>query len=394
MTRACAALVAAACAVAVAAEPPGQVVVVLDGSARMSRIGPGDAAMIDTVGDALGDAVAAAAAGRPGLVVGLRVAGGGDSPDTDGPCAATTLALPLTEPDDTTWGEAVAAIEPAGSCPLIAATVAAVDDLESEPLPVRIVVVTAGPDDCGGELTEVGEALAGCDSPVDVRLVGLALEPDVLERFGQVAIRNATGLETLGPALAWALEGERDAPPDEPEPPAASVAGPDRVVVGRAIETAWSGPGGPEDFVSVARPEAAGIDYLDWSRIDGGSPSTLTAPREPGAYELRYVDGETGEILARSAIEVAAIPVALEVPASAAAGRRFTVHWRGPADSGDIVAISPAGSPANRVLDWATTAVGSPLTLAAPPRPGTYEVRYLTASATEIVAAATIEVVP
>jgi Ca-activated chloride channel family protein len=86
------------------------------------------------------------------------------------------------------------------------------------------------------------------------------------------------------------------------------------------------------------------------------------------------------------------VAVTLEIPATPAAGMRFDVHWTGPAASGDFLAIAETTAPVHRYLDWASTSVGSPVTLAAPERAGTFEVRYVTQNGREILARVTIQV--
>jgi len=176
--------------------------------------------------------------------------------------------------------------------------------------------------------------------------------------------------------------------------PEATVTAPARVAPSESIEVAWVGPEGQEDFVSLAHVGSQDLEYLEWARVEDGNPSLLRAPSAPGEYELRYVDGEKGEVRARAAIKVTAVPIELEAPATATAGVRFEIVWAGPATPGDIISISKPGAAPNRFLEWASITEGSPLTLAAPSKPGTYEVRYVARNGSEILAQIPIEVRP
>jgi hypothetical protein len=49
-----------------------------------------------------------------------------------------------------------------------------------------------------------------------------------------------------------------------------------------------------------ADPAAA----LDSQPAEAGSPIGLTAPEAPGRYEIVYVDGASGDVLARRGLEV------------------------------------------------------------------------------------------
>jgi Ca-activated chloride channel family protein len=129
-------------------------------------------------------------------------------------------------------------------------------------------------------------------------------------------------------------------------------------------------------------------------RVEEGNPVELVAPDTPGSYEIRYVDGQTREAWATASIEVTGIEVTIRAPATAVAGRRFEVFWTGPAARGDFLTIASPNARPHRYHDWASTTAGSPVTLAAPTRPGRYEVRYVIGNGQEILKATTIEVVP
>ncbi|MGD8439092.1 MAG: hypothetical protein PVG53_01050 [Holophagae bacterium] len=381
----------AAASIAVA-DPPDRIVVVMDASDRMSRTGPDGAPYHDIVGPALLSTLAATVADRPELQPGLRLAGGGTDGDA-APCRATRLVIPVEPPDRERWIDAVDGVEPGGVCPLVSATVAAVDDLGGDQAPARLVVITAGGDDCGDDIAEVGRVLAEHGGGVDIRVIGLGLDAATLDSFGGVPTRDVRDRDGLAQALEWALTDVAGAEASaDAEPPAASISAHAAVPVAHDITVEWSGPEGPEDFVSLARPDTAGTDYLEWARVEAGTPLILTAPSDPGSYELRYVDGTTGDVLARAPIEVETIAVTLDVPPSATAGKRFTVSWTGPAAPGDMLTISRTEAPRHRILDWASTAVGSPATLAAPERPGRYEVRYMTGAGGDIAARAEIDI--
>jgi len=626
---------------------PTTVEIVLDASGGMHQPGVGGTPIHASVREALIAVIAEAAALRPEMTIGLRLAGGGPPGNEFGPCSATSVPLPATDVDCGQWVHVLDAVEPHGLRPLIGSVLATLGDLDTESKDPRVVVVTSGDDQCGAGPYQVAAALAVAERPVELRMVGLGLDQSVLDRFGAVPTRNATTAEELLAALRWAVleiedeprnvgslllepaadivdprvarvhldepatgathtetisgqarielpagryrlavepeEGGRyelrdvlivagtdteveldprppqlvvldlgtdpaiagtqvwidiagDVPslarlvfvdakglavslfedpimydgwiaapaltgpldlllvnpaaggvrhvlarrpitlvasvpnlttPDDVEAgenlavgwsgspafgdfvalvprggsaadvlsctavgvssecrltapsmdaeldliyvvgkslvvsarhplnsaaPAASLAAPDRIAAGERFEITWSGPEGDEDFLGLALPGSPDDAYLEWGRIEDGNPLTFRAPDKPGVYEVRYVDGETGKALARTRIKVVSIPIELRIPATATAGLRFEVRWTGPATPGDFIAISRSGSHPFQHLDWESTTIGSPLTLAAPQNPGTYEVRYVTGSGREILAFTTIEV--
>lgn len=91
-------------------------------------------------------------------------------------------------------------------------------------------------------------------------------------------------------------------------PVVASVDGPRSVKVGTDFEVAWTGPDGPGDYITIVPAGSNPGAYLSYRQTSSGSPVELTAPDDPGDYELWYVipgrrDNPTS-IVARVAIEV------------------------------------------------------------------------------------------
>ncbi len=631
---------------AIVAAKPAAIEIVLDASGAMLATGVEDSPIHATTREAVIAVVAELTALEPGLVVGLRTAGGGSTSGDMESCSVPGIALPVAAVNPELWVRTLDAIEPRGMRPLIEAVVSAVDDLKTVLGNRRVVVITSGGDQCGASILQVATALAASDRPTELRMVGLGLDQDILDRFGTVPTRNVTNAEELVNALRWAVldidDGPRstgtlrleidtsdtqplnarirfdelatgeshtelvtadsrielpagryrltvepttggrheyrdllvlaetdavvsldldpepsmsagiatDSPiagaqtwidtagiapetdllfvdanglavsrmedptandgwtllppvagpldlllvgpvsggvrrvlsrhsaivvsggpsltaPDEVETgegisvslsgfptdgdlvglvprdgtpsdllscttidgatevrlaapitdaeldliyvigtsmavaarhplnviaPKVTLAAPDGVTAGENIEIAWSGPEGDEDFLSLALSGTPDGAYLEWARAEEGNPTVFRAPDSPGAYEVRYMDGESGEALERVSIEVTAIAVELRVTATARAGLRVEVHWTGPASPGDFLTISQPGAPPHRYLDWASITAGSPLTLRAPAEPGTYEVRYVTGGGAEVLASSTIEV--
>lgn len=95
----------------------------------------------------------------------------------------------------------------------------------------------------------------------------------------------------------------------------ATVSGPASVAGGSEFEVRWTGPNNSSDYVTIVPAGAEARHYLSYYNARHGSPGTLDAPLEPGAYELRYMTGSSRTILASSAIEVTpgAVPGKLRV---------------------------------------------------------------------------------
>ena len=57
---------------------------------------------------------------------------------------------------------------------------------------------------------------------------------------------------------------------------------------GEKIQVKWTGPNGPGDYVTIVKKGAPVGTYTDYFYTRDGNPGTITLPKEPGEYELRY----------------------------------------------------------------------------------------------------------
>lgn len=69
---------------------------------------------------------------------------------------------------------------------------------------------------------------------------------------------------------------------------AITVSAPAEVTVGASFEVEWMGPDGPGDYLTIVPKGAEAGAYLSYAYTRSGSPARLTAPDEPGDYEVRY----------------------------------------------------------------------------------------------------------
>ena len=160
-------------------------------------------------------------------------------------------------------------------------------------------------------------------------------------------------------------------------PVTGSVRAPAEVGIGASFEVEWQGPDNSGDYITIVEAGAREGRYLSYAYTRGGSPVSITAPGEPGDYEVRYVLGQGSGTLASTPIRVIEVGASVSAPAEVAAGAPFEVEWHGPDNSSDYITIVPAGAPEGTYLSWTYTRRGSPLTLTAPDAPGAYEVRYV-----------------
>jgi len=166
------------------------------------------------------------------------------------------------------------------------------------------------------------------------------------------------------------------------------------VAGGTAFDVAWEGPDNPGDIVTVAPVGADQAVMLSYTFTSFGNPARLTAPVDPGEYEVRYLAGSGGGVLSTRALRVAAAEVSVTAPAEVMGGTDVAVPWQGPDGPGDMIAFAPEGAPAHTYLGYTFTSFGQPAELTAPVDPGVYEVRYLSGAERRALASALVTVTP
>ena len=141
----------------------------------------------------------------------------------------------------------------------------------------------------------------------------------------------------------------------------------------------WTGPGLAEDLITIALPDSAADEWLQAVPVGGGGKLKLTAPEQPGEYEVRYVDASMN-ILATVAITVRKAQATLIAPQQARSGRLVRIRWMdGTRDPKDAIVISRKGAPLSSSINRRFIRGQSSVMLLMPSRSGEYELRYIQA---------------
>ena len=172
----------------------------------------------------------------------------------------------------------------------------------------------------------------------------------------------------------------------------ATLSGPTQVVIGAPLAISWTGPGVPNDFISIDPAGAPAEQYGSYVYAQAGSPAALTAPEVPGSYVVRYHSADSGyRVLATYGIQVADVTATLQVPGAVDAGGQLTVTWTGPAYPADFISIDPVGVDDRQYGAYAYTNA-SPATIRAPDQAGAYVVRYHLGSSYRVIGQAPLVV--
>ena len=174
--------------------------------------------------------------------------------------------------------------------------------------------------------------------------------------------------------------------------PETSLTAPAEVIAGTPVSVAWTGPNNRADFLTIVPPDAPASAYQNYTDAAKGSPLTITAPIQPGVFEIRYVAGHGKNVLTRRPLKVVAATNTLDAPAQAPAGSSVSIAWTGPNNKGDYVTIVTAGTPDGQYAAYADTSRGTPLSIKAPTKPGPAEIRYMSGQGAKVLARRPLEI--
>ena len=166
---------------------------------------------------------------------------------------------------------------------------------------------------------------------------------------------------------------------------------PATAAAGSKVRVIWTGPDGPDDYISVGPADAGNRNHANYTRTKNGNPLQLLMPPAAGTYEVRYVSAKNHDVLTRQSIEVTEVGASVEVPAKAAAGATLRVAWTGPDYADDYISVAKIDSPDNKEVNYTRTSAGNPLKLLMPAEAGTYEVRYVQNQSHKVLARERVE---
>ena len=175
-------------------------------------------------------------------------------------------------------------------------------------------------------------------------------------------------------------------------PPAASLEAVPTVVEGANIDVSWTGPDNQNDTVIIVPAGAEDKARGTYAYTRNGNPAEVRAPDEAGAYELRYVTGQTRETLASLPITVVPASALLEAVPTATVGSEVAVTWTGPDNTNDTIIVVPSGAPMDARGTYAYTRNGNPAEVRMPDDAGSYELRYVTGQDRKVLASLPISV--
>jgi len=301
-------------------------------------------------------------------------------------------------------------IRPKGKTPISAAVQHAAELLSYRDNPATVVLISDGLETCQADPCALAEQLARQGVKFTTHVVGFDLEDQAHESLACIAentggvfvpAQNADELKAALAHVQSVMDLQPMTPPEaevapEPEPePQAEIAiqAPEQVTTGSSFKVTWSASIHPEDYVTIVPVGAEEGKYTNYQRVRDVTENRLTAPAEPGLYEVRYVLREGGRTMASTPVEVVEAEIGVAAPKEVTTGASFKVTWSASIHPEDYVTIVPVGAEEGKYTNYQRVRDVTENRLIAPAEPGLYEVRYVLREGGRTMASAPVEVV-
>lgn len=319
-------------------------------------------------------------------------------------CADVTIAAPPAAIRPADISANIGKITPKGRAPLADAMRIGGSFLPPG-APGTLVVFTDSADTCKGDPCAVAAELKAANAGLKIDIIALGVKP--ADQAKLVCAAAATG----GAFTAAATPGDviaalavappaATAPPTPPTTPVAaapsvdvkapsddiatkdgvSVRFPASVEAGSYGVIEFVGPNAPDDWVGIVDKNArsgAFFAHGSYAFTREGSPAKITAPAEPGSYEVRYVSKTTG-VLVSKPLEVLPSTATIDAPESVPGGAPIEVSFKGPMGKANRITIAAPSDPDDKIDNvWSQETTFMPLSIRAPLEAGDYEIRYV-----------------
>ena len=158
---------------------------------------------------------------------------------------------------------------------------------------------------------------------------------------------------------------------------------PEKIEAGMKFTVKWSGPANPKDHIVLVKKTMPDGRYITGKfsvKTSKDTPTMLVAYTEAGDYEIRYMAGVDGKVLARIPLKIMQSTIAIDVVGKVEAGNTFDVRWSGSAQAGDRIIIMPKSASERSYPNSVFSAFpekANPVKLTAYSDVGDFEVRYM-----------------
>jgi Ca-activated chloride channel family protein len=303
-------------------------------------------------------------------------------------CSDIESVIPVGSVDPAAFSAVVNSLVPRGRTPLTKAVRVAAQTLSYTDRPATVILVSDGIESC--EADPCALALELENSGIDFTAHVVGFDVARIADQGQLScLADITGGRYLTAKNAGELSAALrtvSAPP----PPAAPML---------SLEAADSADGPALSDPSI-RWTIVQLD-TEANLMDSEAMAMPAFETEAGRYFAR---AELGNRLgsvefdysaeADALMRIVLLPVpSLQGPEFAEVGKEFQVQWTGPNSSGDYIAVARPETAASTFESYARTSGGSPAKFTAPLTTGLYQLRYVDASSTTVLASVELDVI-
>ncbi|AVX06107.1 hypothetical protein MXMO3_03604 (plasmid) [Maritalea myrionectae] len=277
-------------------------------------------------------------------------------------------------------------IQPKGKTPLAASVEHAAEALAYHENKATVVLISDGIENCEADPCALSTQLAQQGVDFKTHVVGFDLESEahkelacIAENTGGIFVsaQDATELREALAEVQNVIDLKPTAPAPEPEPTAQiEVTAPNQVIIGAQFDVSWSVIIDKTDYVGIVPKGAEEGETGKYVLVRDDLEGELTAPAEPGLYEVRYTRKADRATLGSIDVEVTETTVSLDAPKKVTAGSTFKVAWSKRVNKVDYVSIVPKGAEEGETGNYVLVRDNDEGELTAPAEPGLYEVRY------------------
>ena len=330
----------------------------------------------------------------------------------EGDCSDIETLIAPSPLDRSAFISAVNGVTPRGRTPLTESVRQAAELLSYRDTQATVILISDGLETCQADPCALSAELAQQGVNFTAHVVGVDLTEE--EHAGLACIAENTGgvfvpaqnADELRDALAHVqnvVDLQPLSPPEpvtEPEPEPEhqvdaeiELDAPATVVTGASFTVSWSSAIDPQDYVTIVPVGSDENTRGDYKRVRGDTEDSLTAPAEPGLYEVRYVLNEGTRVLGSAPVEIVEAEVSISAPDEVKTGAGFAVSWSSSIHPQDYVTIVPIGADEGSYTGYRRVRDDAETSLIAPAEPGLYEVRYVLNEGSRTLASTPVEVV-
>ena len=326
----------------------------------------------------------------------------------EGDCSDIETLIAPGPLDRSAFVSTVNGVTPRGRTPLTESVRQAAELLSYRDTQATVILISDGLETCQADPCALSAELAQQGVNFTAHVVGFDLTEE--EHAGLACIAENTGgvfvpaqdANDLRDALALVQSAVDLEPllPSQPEPEPEhevdadiELEAPAAVLTGASFTVSWSSTIDPQDYVTIVPVGADQNTRGVYQRVRGDTENSLTAPAEPGLYEVRYVQNEGARVLGSAPVEVVEAKVSISAPDEVTTGASFVVSWSSSIHPQDYVTIVPTGADQGAYTNYQRVRGYNENSLTAPAEPGLYEVRYVLDEGSRTLASTPVEVV-